>query len=128
VKIDAQPREAYLRSFLVKARLDRQGTILGMEPSPETLRDGEGPFVYTVTISSSNDPAAIAADVAIDQVTVTPVAPAAEAPKPKAEAAPKAEEVARDAHEQFAKSQHSEEVVRVSVEKLDTLLNLVGSW
>jgi two-component system, chemotaxis family, sensor kinase CheA len=127
VRIDAQPREAYLRSFLVKARLDRQGAILGMEPSPETLRDGEGPFVYTVTISSANDPAAIAADVAIDQVTVTPVVPVAEAPKPRVEEAPKAAEaVARDAHEQFSKGTHSDEVVRVSVEKLDTLLNLVG--
>ena len=35
VRIDGDPREAYLRSFLVKARLGRMGTILGTDPAPE---------------------------------------------------------------------------------------------
>ncbi|MGA2975263.1 MAG: chemotaxis protein CheW [Spirochaetia bacterium] len=126
VRIDAPPREAYLRSFLVKARIERQGMILGVEPSPDLLRDSDGPFIYTITLSSSADPAVIAADVAIDQVSVAPVV--SQPKPPSVDAAPRPEETAtaREAHEQFSKGSRPEEVVRVSVEKLDTLLNLVG--
>jgi chemotaxis protein CheY-P-specific phosphatase CheC/chemotaxis signal transduction protein/two-component sensor histidine kinase len=93
-----------------------------MEPAPETLRESTEPFVYTVTISSASDAAELASSISIDQVSVAP------APQPFA-AAP-AETVtgpaADEAPAEIARSSRPEEVVRVSVQKLDTLLNLVG--
>jgi two-component system chemotaxis sensor kinase CheA len=121
IRIDGQPREAYLRSFLVKARLERSGKVLGVEPELETLRDGTEPFLYSVVIATNEDPAALAGSISIDQVTVTPVVPAA-APTPEVK---QGDAAASDVHEQLAHAR-PEEVVRVSVEKLDTLLNLVG--
>jgi two-component system chemotaxis sensor kinase CheA len=128
VRIEGQPREAYLRSFLVKARLDRLGRILATDPAPEVLRDGEGPFVYTVTFETGKSPESVAEEVAIDQVSISlvvpPAVPAPAAPVPVSEEAAVA--AAKEAHEQFSRSGKPEEVVRVSVQKLDTLLNLVG--
>jgi len=44
IQIDGAAREAYLRSFLVKGRLERLGKILSVDPSPESLKDSAGPF------------------------------------------------------------------------------------
>ena len=134
VTIQGQNREAYLRSCIVKARLDRMGTILSMEPSPDSLRDSTEPFVYTVSIAAAQDAAALAASISIDQVTVTPAAgmpagaaaPKAEPQQAAAELPSAAAAAAREAHEQFSQGSRPDEVVRVSVQKLDTLLNLVG--
>jgi two-component system chemotaxis sensor kinase CheA len=138
VRIEGQNREAYLRSCLVKARLDRLGTVLGMDPDPEALRESTDPFVYAVTISAAMDAVEIASSLSIDQVSLIPVpeeevpqAAAAEtAPAVSASEAPEAaeKEGPRPAAggELSAKSGRPEEVVRVSVQKLDTLLNLVG--
>jgi two-component system, chemotaxis family, sensor kinase CheA len=134
VAIEGQPREAYLRSFLVKARLDRLGKILAMDPAPDVLRDGEGPFVYTVTFETEKAPESLPEEVAIDQVSISLAAqaaapapvPAAAAPAPAPAAEEAAVKAAKEAHEQFSRSGKPEEVVRVSVQKLDTLLNLVG--
>jgi two-component system chemotaxis sensor kinase CheA len=122
IRIDGQPREAYLRSFLVKARLERSGKVLGVEPELETLRDGTGPFAYSVVIASAEDPASLASSISIDQVSVTPALP----PAPEAQHEQQPVDESAAVHEQLAKSARPEEVVRVSVEKLDTLLNLVG--
>jgi two-component system, chemotaxis family, sensor kinase CheA len=142
VRIDGQNREAYLRSCLVKARLDRLGTVLDMQPQPETLRDSTEPFVYTVTISAVPAAAELASAISIDQVSVSPVvekpvpAIAENAAQPTdglptavqpttAEHAP-AEHAAAEPAGDLSKSARPDEVVRVSVQKLDTLLNLVG--
>lgn len=126
VSIEGQPREAYLRSFLVKARLDRLGTVTELDPAPEALRDGPGPFVYAVTMLSAQSPEAVAAAVAVDQVSIVPKKVAPAQPAAGQSAAEPAGGAVRDAHEQFAQGGRADEVVRVSVQKLDTLLNLVG--
>ena len=120
VSIEGQPREAYLRSFIVKARLERLGKIVATDPSVDVLRDANAPFLYTVTMEAGCSPEELAAQVAIDQVSVSAVKPRV-AERPAAEAAP-----AKEAPEQLAANARPEEVVRVSVQKLDTLLNLVG--
>jgi len=122
VSIEGQPREAYLRSFIVKARLERLGRIVGTDPSPDALLDMKAPFLYTVTLETRGAPDALPAEVAIDQVSVTLVKPR-EAERTHGEVAAVA---VKEAQEQFSKSARPEEVVRVSVQKLDTLLNLVG--
>src|SRR5271157_3356243 len=117
VRIEGQNREAYMRSCLVKARLDRLGTVIGTEPSPEVLREATEPFVYTVTISAGADAQDLASAISIDQVSVVPASPAgAEVPRVSGGEAPA----------ELARGSRPEEVVRVSVQKLDTLLNLVG--
>ena len=147
VRIEGQNREAYLRSCLVKARLDRLGTVLSATPSPESLRDSTDPFVYTVTITAASDAVELAGAISIDQVTViageapsepgappgvveavqTVPAAAREVPGEDREAAPGAPAASGEpASAEAARGARPEEVVRVSVKKLDTLLNLVG--
>ena len=72
VRIEGQNREAYLRSCIVKARLDRLGTVLAMDPSPDALRDATDPFVYTVTISAALGAEELASSISVDQVSVAP--------------------------------------------------------
>ncbi|HVP19482.1 MAG TPA: chemotaxis protein CheW [Spirochaetia bacterium] len=118
IRIDGLPREAYLRSFLVKSRLERLGTILAVDPSPESLKESTGPFVYTVTLKTAASPETLPAAISVDLVTVTLApseSPAAGGEPGIASAGPHA-----------ARSSSLGEVVRVSVSKLDTLLNLVG--
>ncbi|MGA2642755.1 MAG: chemotaxis protein CheA, partial [Spirochaetia bacterium] len=129
VRIEGQNREAYLRSCLVKARLDRLGTVLSIEPSPEVLRESTEPFVYVVTISAAADAAELASAISLDRVTVipeaAPVIHAESEERPQAGGeAPRAGTSGAPAD--LAKGTRPEEVVRVSVQKLDTLLNLVG--
>jgi chemotaxis protein histidine kinase CheA len=115
--IDGASREAWLRSLLVKARLERLGRIASVTPSPEELRDGGGRFAYTIVLATSQDDAAIRDALTLDQVEVTSLGDGA-AREPAASQAPSTAVA--------APPEHAAEVVRVSVEKLDTLLNLVG--
>jgi two-component system chemotaxis sensor kinase CheA len=126
VRIQGQNKEAYLRSCLVKARLDRMGTVLGMEPSPERLRESTEPFVYTVRISSAADVAQIASAISIDQVSVSPADLTQGEERPPAAGGEAAPRTATEAPAELSKGSRPEEVVRVSVQKLDSLLNLVG--
>jgi two-component system, chemotaxis family, sensor kinase CheA len=127
VTIEGQAREAYLRSFIVKARLDKVGTVLAMDPAPEVLRDSEGPFAYTVTLETDKSPQSVPSEFSIDQVTVT-LAKEKEKATPEQARSEETESAAvvKDVHEQFSHGGKADEVVRVSVQKLDTLLNLVG--
>ena len=70
IAIEGLAREAYIRSFLVKNRLERLGRIVSEDPSPDSLKDGTGPFTYAVTLETALDPAALAGAISIDQVTV----------------------------------------------------------
>ena len=124
IRIEGQPREAYLRSFLVKARLERLGKIVAAEPSPEALREGDGPFVYQVTIETGRTAEEIVSEVAVDQVLIAPATSALAVPTEEAEET--VAQAAREAHSQFSRGARSDEVVRVSVQKMDALLNLVG--
>ncbi|HET6450295.1 MAG TPA: chemotaxis protein CheW [Spirochaetia bacterium] len=136
VRIDGQNREAYLRSCIVRARFDRMGSVMRQEPEPETLRDSTDPFVYTVTISCPLDVDQIVSAISVDQVTVEAVPEPSAAPAPAAAAVaaggPASAELAeagegpKPSGGELPKGGRPEEVVRVSVQKLDTLLNLVG--
>jgi|GEM_PF-169206 len=126
VRIEGDPREAYLRSFLVKARLERMGTILGTDPAPESLRDSNSPFAYVVTLETREAPDTVLDAISFDQVSVTLVQEKDEAPEANESAVAGSASAVKDAREQLLQSAKPDEVVRVSVQKLDTLLNLVG--
>jgi two-component system chemotaxis sensor kinase CheA len=124
IAIEGQAREAYIRSFLVKNRLERLGRIVSEDPSPDSLKDGTGSFTYAVTLETALDPAALAGAISIDQVTVTLETPAPATASAIPELAVGSAPADPLAH--GGKASHLDEVVRVSVTKLDTLLNLVG--
>ncbi|HTZ53044.1 MAG TPA: chemotaxis protein CheW, partial [Spirochaetia bacterium] len=121
--------------------------MLEQSPSPDSLRDATDPFVYVVTVRAGMDAAALAAAISVDQVSVTPSVPEPAAPvipaaaipaSPAAAAEVAAEGAATDdrgvpsasssdgAQADLARGARPDEVVRVSVKKLDSLLNLVG--
>jgi two-component system chemotaxis sensor kinase CheA len=126
VRIEGDSREAYLRSFLVKARVERMGRILGTDPSPEALRDSNSPFAYIMTVETNEAPDAILDAISFDQVSVSLVMPEDETPDTNDSAMAASAAAVKDAHELSLQSAKPDEVVRVSVQKLDTLLNLVG--
>ena len=126
VRIEGEQREAYLRSFLVKARLERMGTIRGTDPSPELLRDSDGPFVYVVTLDTKEAPDSLPSALCFDQVTVSLAGPKEETRGTNESAPVDSPAAVKETPEQFLRSAKPDEVVRVSVQKLDTLLNLVG--
>ena len=114
VRIEGAPREAYLRSFLVKARLERLGRIAA-EPAPDVLRDEDRPFVYGDGGERGGSRGARRRGRRGRGPRPRPVTPSSAAERPPA-----------DGGVREVPAVHTEEVVRVSVEKLDTLLNLVG--
>ena len=126
VRIEGDPREAYLRSFLVKARLERMGRILATDPAPELLRDSNSPFAYIVTFETREAPETVLDAINFDQVSVTLVQEKDETPEAGESAVEGSASAVKDAREQLLQTAKPDEVVRVSVQKLDTLLNLVG--
>ncbi len=56
------------------------GTIQGTDPSPETLKDADSPFVYVVTLDTREAPDSLPAAICFDQVSVALVGPEDEAP------------------------------------------------
>jgi two-component system, chemotaxis family, sensor kinase CheA len=123
LRIEGKGREAWLRSALVKARLVRVGRIVSTDPSLEELRDSGSRFAYTVVLATEREEAEIRGALVIDLVDVVSVGPAGSTVL----AAPATPGAATTAPASAAAApMRVEEVVRVSVEKLDTLLNLVG--
>ncbi len=113
LNVQASGREGFLRAFLVRNRLAGKASILNEDPAPEILRESSGRFAYTLTVTTDRDEACLRDCLNVDLLDITSFEEALqEAPAPKSEA--------RQAESR------TEEVVRVSVERLDSLLNLVG--
>ncbi len=124
VTITAEPRESYLRSLLVRNRVGEVGRVVSEDPSPEALKGATGRFSYRVVLESDCDEPTIRKAFDVDQVELTAFSleSAAAAPQPApSDSGPPAPTVEPAAH-----TARLDEVVRVSVERLDTLLNLVG--
>ena len=131
------------RSVMVMHALDEVGDVLKSIPPAEDLEQEKFERSFDVLISTSGDAEAMqnAVDTVseIEDVAVTAVdpdkvgkeaapapaaAPAAAAPAAKAAPAPKKE--AGKPAAAPAKKQHQSQSVRVDIEKLDTLMNLMG--
>ncbi len=121
--IDGKGREAWLRSALVKARLVRVGRIVTTDPPLEELRDSGSRFAYTVVLATDRDETEIRDALVVDLVDVISVGPAG---SPVSTAPTTSDAAPAGSGTAPAAPMRVEEVVRVSVEKLDTLLNLVG--
>ena len=131
------------RSVMVMHALDEVGDVLKSIPPAEDLEQEKFERSFDVLIATSGDAEAMqnAVDTVseIEDVAVTAVdpdkvgkeaapapaaAPAAAAPAAKAAPAPKKE--AGKSAAAPAKKQHQSQSVRVDIEKLDTLMNLMG--
>ena len=131
------------RSVMVMQALDEVGDVIKSVPPAEDLEQEKFERSFDVLIATSGDAEAMqnAVDTVseIEDVAVTAVdpdkvgkeaapapaaAPAAAAPAAKATPAPKKE--AGKPAAAPAKKQHQSQSVRVDIEKLDTLMNLMG--
>ena len=131
------------RSVMVMHALDEVGDVLKSIPPAEDLEQEKFERSFDVLIATSGDAEAMqnAVDTVseIEDIAVTAVdpdkmgkeatpapaaAPAAAAPAAKAAPAPKKE--AGKPAAAPAKKQHQSQSVRVDIEKLDTLMNLMG--
>lgn len=126
VLVDSTGREAFLRAFLLRSRIAAVATILGEDPAPETLKDSTGRFNYTITLLTDKDEAEIRAAANVDQIELVSVAAAKEPEAAPSTGSARPEEKERAEEPRHEKTTHHGEVVRVSVERLDNLLNLVG--
>jgi two-component system chemotaxis sensor kinase CheA len=121
VEIVAEPKEAYLRALLIRSKLEDAGKVLEILPPLEDLRMREADFRFQVVLESELDAAQLKRQVDIDQVNVLSVQ------RVGAEAERKAE--ARDrpaAGDRTPGPAAVDEIVRVPVDKLDSMMNLVG--
>jgi len=131
------------RSVMVMHALDEVGDVLKSIPPAEDLEQEKFERSFDVLIATGGDAEAMknAVDTVseIEDITVTevdpdklgkdaPSAPAAApaAAAPAAKAAPKKEAAKPAAAAAPAKKQHQSQSVRVDIEKLDTLMNLMG--
>lgn len=133
------------RSVMVMQALDEIGDVIKSIPPAEDLEQEKFERSFDVLVATSSDAEAVqnAVDTVseIEDIAVTPVDPdkprkqgaPAPAPTPAPTAAPpaaKAEPAAKKAEAKPAaspaKKQHQSQSVRVDIEKLDTLMNLMG--
>ncbi len=128
-----------VRAFQIIAELTATGTILASSPTTDEIElEAVGIVVDAIVVSSVAQDALESALLSVEDVEsvkflevtsdLTPVDPEAPEPVPEIEAAgaetkPAAEEVAEG---NAAKSQRNTQTVRIDVDRLDNLANLIG--
>ena len=145
VKIEATQREAYLRSLLLQSRLGEIGKIISINPSIDDLMKIGDDFRFRVVLQTEKQSDDIKKAANIDLVNVIEVSKLQQDTQGgnKEEVKRDEEKVDDDLKDENKKNdgeakrleskkvsekslKHHDEVVRVPVEKLDVMLNLVG--
>ena len=133
------------RSVMVMHALDEVGDVIKSVPAAEDLEQEKFERSFDVVVTTANDAEAVQnavdtvseiEDIAVEELDPDQFGKAAEAAPaatPAAAAAPAAAEPAKKAAPAAAKpaaapakKQHQSQSVRVDIEKLDTLMNLMG--
>ena len=129
------------RSVMVMQALDEVGDVIKSVPPAEDLEQEKFERSFEIIIATSADAQAVQnavdtvseiEDVHVESVDPDKVgkgaapAPAAAAPAAKPAAAPAAKKEAAKPAAAAPKKQHQSQSVRVDIEKLDTLMNLMG--
>jgi len=129
------------RSVMVMQALDEVGDVIKSVPPAEDLEQEKFERSFEIIIATSADAQAVQnavdtvseiEDVHVESVDPDKVgkgaapAPAAAAPAAKPVAAPAAKKEAAKPAAAAPKKQHQSQSVRVDIEKLDTLMNLMG--
>jgi chemotaxis protein histidine kinase CheA/chemotaxis protein CheY-P-specific phosphatase CheC len=139
IHIQTTGQEAYLKGLLIQHKLEEIGKVILVTPALEELKLGRDEFKYEVVVETSADEEKLRKTVDLDLVYVgeihemTDETGAADdqgeqASGPGADADQSANQGAENqgAESQGSRLSRTEEVVRVPVEKLDVMLNLVG--
>ena len=128
------------RSVMVMHALDEVGDVIKSIPSAEDLEQEKFEISFDVVVASSDDAESVQnavdtvseiEDIAVEELDPDKIgkggdaAPAA-APAASAAAAPAKKEGTKKPAAAPAKKQHQSQSVRVDIEKLDTLMNLMG--
>jgi len=124
IVIDASAKsESYLRSVLIQRRLSEVGKIISIDPAPEDLKENDEDFKFQVLISTEESIESLKKAANIDLVEIIKIEKRENKKEPVKE-----EEVVSSSNKSGLETRFtkSEEVVRVAVEKLDVILNLVG--
>ena len=132
------------RSVMVMHALDEIGDVIKSIPAAEDLEQEKFEFSFDVVVATENDVETVKnavdtvseiEDIAVQELdpdklgkdaAPAPAAKAAAAPAAKAAAPAEKKDAAKPAAAAPAKKQHQSQSVRVDIEKLDTLMNLMG--
>lgn len=137
VELDAGCQMKSVRAFLVFETLQQVGEVIKSEPPAEDIQEGRFETGFRVVLLTKEDPGRVrnllmtvseVAGVDIEQIILSEAGSGAVG---QAEREAKAEKAARaDKGENAGKAEHAEvktvQTVRVDVQRLDTLMNLVG--
>ncbi|MCK5093160.1 MAG: chemotaxis protein CheA, partial [Spirochaetes bacterium] len=127
IEIDVEGKEAFLRSLLVQQRLEEAGKVIKITPSLEDLRVRGTEFKYEVLVKTEETAEEIGKSLSLDQIRVTGVDEASETEqKEKTGPEDTGEQEKKVKTKSGSKVIKAEQVVRVPVEKLDVMMNLVG--
>ena len=127
------------RSVMVMHALDEIGDVIKSVPSAEDLEQEKFERSFDIVLATASDAEAVTnavdtvseiEDIGVEELDPDALAKPAE-PAPAAPAAPAAKKAAPPAKKEGAKAaapkkQHQSQSVRVDIEKLDTLMNLMG--
>ena len=132
------------RSVMVMHALDEIGDVIKSIPVAEDLEQEKFEFSFDVVVATENDVETVKnavdtvseiEDIAVQELdpdkfgkdaAPAPAAKAAAAPAAKSAASAEKKDAAKPAAAAPAKKQHQSQSVRVDIEKLDTLMNLMG--
>jgi len=132
------------RSVMVMHALDEIGDVIKSIPAAEDLEQEKFEFSFDVVVATENDVETVKnavdtvseiEDIAVQELdpdklgkdaAPAPAAKAAAAPAAKSAASAEKKDAAKPAAAAPAKKQHQSQSVRVDIEKLDTLMNLMG--
>jgi len=124
IEINADESEAYLRAVLIESKLEDSGEIIEMDPPPDEIKQQGGVYRMLVSMRSALGPEDLRRAADIDQVTVLSVIDTTEGDAGSLTKSTVAvDSVGGDGRRQ---PKRMEEVVRVHVGKLDSMMNLVG--
>ncbi len=127
IEVDVEGKEAFLRSLLVQQRLEEAGKVIKVTPSLEDLRVRGTEFKYEVLLKTEKTAEEIETSLRLDQIIVTGVDEASETEqKDKTGLEDTGEQEKKVKTKSGSKVIKAEQVVRVPVEKLDVMMNLVG--
>jgi len=127
IEIDAMKKEAYLRALLVQSKLEEIGKIITIKPSLEGLRLIDDDFKFQIVLETEREVEDLKKALNIDLVKVLGVHESKkETDETDKETLKMANRKSEPQKEMLSRLAKTEDVVRVPVEKLDVMLNLVG--
>ena len=125
LEIIAEPKEAYLRALLIRSKLEDAGRIVEIVPPLEDLRMRESDFRFQIILETALEPAQLKREANIDQVNVLSVQEGGRR-SGREDRGPGKTLAGTATRPPAPGAVGIDEIVRVPVDKLDVMMNLVG--